>query len=530
MSIKSQHSFRSSKFKSQNGSTKDISSFVSEQSFKSTRTISIRRKHLDNSFVIYSSDEIDPEIQNIADSCINDLSQIKLVCQKMKDSNIYFSFDTEIAQRIGINEDWDVSLCRMYVNRLSRSYITLLKTLVTSIKDCSSESTEFLSICQFLLPIELRYSSQLSISLLETLCHRFDDVFNNPQFDPIYQFDDINVRSTLFAASPRALITLLFFPQQPEPDFPNRLAIYLSIALEPNELCKKLRQVFDGEDLSKRNIQCIGALLKHLIRINPKLPLKENIGDIIEIPVIKSEVKVKRFYNKKSTGSSIVTNSSILKNKKKIGELTDVKSKILAEQLMVFDSLLLNDIETSECVQMKEKPTIDFYCEIIDNLGMWVSYSIKTDTNEINRMRYFIKVALEGLKHNSFNVSYALYTGISHFSLNNIFKKLPHKSIKQFEELQRVFDISKNYIIYRNTYSIAPTPKIPILPLWLGDIIHAHTAFSSNRSENGLFRMDALRTIANVLLLVNHSQRVGFFGEDLIIDEIFAKLSMKYQI
>ena len=100
--------------------------------------------------------------------------------------------------------------------------------------------------------------------------------------------------------------------------------------------------------------------------------------------------------------------------------------------------------------------------------------------------------------------------------------------MKLYEQLQSTFDISKNYIIYRNLYSISPTPKLPILPLWLGDIIHAQTSFQSNENEFGLFRIDALRSIANVLLLINHSQRVPFTFPNLFCNEIYEKLSIKY--
>ena len=281
--------------------------------------------------------------------------------------------------------------------------------------------------------------------------------------------------------------------------------------------------------MNKRNISCINALFTHLLKINQEIPLKETVGDIISIPEVIKEEKTKRFYQKQLTGNTSITNTSILKSKKKIGEITDVESIILAHQLTLFDSLLLNDVDIYECVYMKERPTITFYSSIIDNMGNWVSHEIKSSTgNETDKMKYFIKVAVECLNIHSYNMSFVIYTGVSHFSLNSIFEKLPRKTMKLYEQLKTAFDISKNYIVYRNMYAIAPTPKIPILPLWLGDIIHAETSFENNRNEGGLLRMDALRTLANVLLMINHSQRVTFVEEDFICDQLFEVLSMKY--
>ena len=252
-------------------------------------------------------------------------------------------------------------------------------------------------------------------------------------------------------------------------------------------------------------------------------------SNVTSIPEILKEEKVKRFYQRPLTGNTVVTDSSILKMKKKTGEITDIQSTILAQQLMKFDSLLLKDVDIYECVYMKERPTINFYCSIIDNVVNWVTHSIKSANGmEIERMRYFIKVSLECLKNHSFNMSYVIYTGISHFSLNSIFEKLPRKTMKMYEQLNNTFDISKVNTVYRNLYAISPTPKIPILPLWLGDIVHAETSFETERIENGLLRMDALRMLANVLLMINHSQRVSYSGKDIVCNQLYEVLSIKY--
>ncbi|ELP94205.1 hypothetical protein EIN_186320 [Entamoeba invadens IP1] len=535
MSIISTRSFRTLKRSSQMAVSPDSSSTStpstpSVRSFRSTRTFNKRdSQQPQQSNFSFSSEQVPEALQKLAEACIVEPEKIQILIDQLKDNSIYFSYDLEIAQRIGVSTlDWDVTLCRIFINRLTQTQLLLLKTIVSVIKDFSNDSSYYTQIASFLLPPE-KDSLPFALSLLDVLCRRFNDVFINCEFDPIYQYDQFSIKASLFAASPRALITMLFFPQQPEPDFPSRLAIYLSVALDQKQIVQELKEVIEIENLSKRAMQCLSALITHLIKFNPGIQFDETISNIMESLVLPLK-KEMNLYGKQLLTSTAVTNPNILKSKKKVGDVTDVFSGVFAEQITLLDAMLLGDLDTAECIRNKDKPTLDYYCDIIDNFGRWVSYSIKTaEGGEVAKMRYFIKVGLECLKLNSFNMSYVIYTAVTHFSLEYVFKKLPHKSVKAFEELKRVFDFSKNYVIYRNLYSIAPTPKIPILPLWMGDIIHAQTLFSSSESEHGLYRMDALRTIANVLLLITHSQRVIFSKPNLIVDQLIAKLSIKYQ-
>ncbi|KAL7718179.1 Ras-GEF domain-containing protein [Entamoeba marina] len=465
-----------------------------------------RKKRDSNAFHrLGSSEDIPPKVFELCDHVLGHLEDYQQLHDLLKEEMITFSFQLELAERIGgFSDDWDVSLCRMYVNKLPKSYITLLQ------KTCENSHWSY-------------------ISMLDVMTQHYFNVFDSPTFDPIYQLEENSIRPSLFAASPKTLITLLLLSQQPEPDYPHRLAIYLSVSLSPNDICVSLKSTLDGEQLDKRATLSVNALLNHLLSINNDLPLAKYLSDYLDIPSINKQEIEPHFTGRITPhDKSTITNAEILKSKR--GDLLDVKSKIMAEQLMLLDSLLLKEINTVECIEMNEKPTIDYYCNVIDNLGRWVSYSIKTadGTKATNVMKYFIKIASICLRRNSFNISYALYTGISHFSLGDTLSKIPHSSNKKYEELQRVFNFSKNYTVYRNIFTLAHSPKIPILPLWLGDIIHAHTAFSSNTNENGLLRMDALKIIANVMLNISHAQRVSFTTEDFIVEELFNALLTKY--
>ncbi|KAL7722676.1 Ras-GEF domain-containing protein [Entamoeba marina] len=471
---------------------------------------SYRKKRDSNAFHrLGSSDDIPPKVFELCDHVLGHLEDYQQLHDLLKEEMITFSFQLELAERIGgFSDDWDVSLCRMYVNKLPKSYITLLQKLVKIAIGVTSGSKVYSQIACFLLPIQFIQSPQLSISMLDVMTQHYFNVFDSPTFDPIYQLEENSIRPSLFAASPKTLITLLLLSQQPEPDYPHRLAIYLSVSLSPNDICVSLKSTLDGEQLDKRATLSVNALLNHLLSINNDLPLAKYLSDYLDIPSINKQEIEPRFTGRITPhDKSTITNAEILKSKR--GDLLDVKSKIMAEQLMLLDSLLLKEINT---------------------LGRWVSYSIKTadGTKATNVMKYFIKIASICLRRNSFNISYALYTGISHFSLGDTLSKIPHSSNKKYEELQRVFNFSKNYTVYRNIFTLAHSPKIPILPLWLGDIIHAHTAFSSNTNENGLLRMDALKIIANVMLNISHAQRVSFTTEDFIVEELFNALLTKY--
>ena len=229
------------------------------------------------------------------------------------------------------------------------------------------------------------------------------------------------------------------------------------------------------------------------------------------------------------TGNVLILNKSILKNSVLAGQINDVKSSLFARQLTLFDSKLLQDVDIYESVYSKERPTLDFYCSVIDKMGRWVTHAIKIDTgNEIERMEYFVKVAMKCYQLHSFNMSYLIYTGVTHSSLNSTFQKLSRKSLKMIDELKKLFDLSLNYYNYRKMYAVSSTPKIPILPIWLGDLIHSETSYMNNKTENGLLRMDALRTFTDVLVMINHSQRVPYEEKDLICSHIFETLSKEF--
>ena len=332
---------------------------------------------------------------------------------------------------------------------------------------------------------------------------RFEDVFESTTIDPIYQIDELSVKPILFGASPRTLITMFFLPQQPEPNYPHRLAIYLCVSLEPRQICQELRNALDEEFLNG---------------IVP-LPNDNEIEKPAELHYLtEREVDLSEI---------VVREQKILKSKKE-GGLCDVHSEALAQQLTMFDCALLKELDLSECIDLKSKPTIDRYCEIIDNLGGWVGWVISQHegSRAVKQMQYFIKVSYECMKINSFNMSYAIFVTVSHYSLSSILQKISFKISKRYEELKKLFDFSRNFTVYRNTFSLAPSPKSPILPLWLGDLIHSHSAFSN---EDKFCRVDILRSIANNILSLKTIQKLPFTFEALLLDDLSRLFTRKFE-
>uniref|UniRef100_A0A3B3TN19 Rap guanine nucleotide exchange factor 6-like n=1 Tax=Poecilia latipinna TaxID=48699 RepID=A0A3B3TN19_9TELE len=179
-----------------------------------------------------------------------------------------------------------------------------------------------------------------------------------------------------------------------------------------------------------------------------------------------------------------------------------IKQRRLPDQLSkLADRIQLNGVEdlfkldsSAGCTNLKQ------FEEVINQETFWVATEILKEPNTLKRMKtikHFIKIALHCRECKNFNSMFAII-GLNLAPvarLRSSWEKLPSKYEKLFEDLQDVFDPSRNMAKYRNvlsSQSMQP-PIIPLFPVVKKDLTFLH---ENDSNVDGLVNFEKLRMIA----------------------------------
>uniref|UniRef100_M4A1C4 Rap guanine nucleotide exchange factor 6 n=1 Tax=Xiphophorus maculatus TaxID=8083 RepID=M4A1C4_XIPMA len=189
--------------------------------------------------------------------------------------------------------------------------------------------------------------------------------------------------------------------------------------------------------------------------------------------------------------------------------LLQLSTMEVAAQLSMRDFELFRNIESTEYVEDLFKLDSSSGCtnlkqfeEVINQETFWVATEILKEPNTLKRMKtikHFIKIALHCRECKNFNSMFAIISGLNLAPvarLRSSWEKLPSKYEKLFEDLQDVFDPSRNMAKYRNvlsSQSMQP-PIIPLFPVVKKDLTFLHEGNDSN--VDGLVNFEKLRMIA----------------------------------
>ncbi|XP_015260246.1 PREDICTED: rap guanine nucleotide exchange factor 6-like isoform X6 [Cyprinodon variegatus] len=189
--------------------------------------------------------------------------------------------------------------------------------------------------------------------------------------------------------------------------------------------------------------------------------------------------------------------------------LLQLSTMEVAAQLSMRDFELFRNIESTEYVEDLFKLDSSAGCtnlkqfeEVMNQETFWVASEILKEPNTLKRMKtikHFIKIALHCRECKNFNSMFAIISGLNLAPvarLRSSWEKLPSKYEKLFEDLQDVFDPSRNMAKYRNvlsSQSMQP-PIIPLFPVVKKDLTFLHEGNDS--SVDGLVNFEKLRMIA----------------------------------
>uniref|UniRef100_A0A8C0ZE71 Rap guanine nucleotide exchange factor 2 n=1 Tax=Cyanistes caeruleus TaxID=156563 RepID=A0A8C0ZE71_CYACU len=194
----------------------------------------------------------------------------------------------------------------------------------------------------------------------------------------------------------------------------------------------------------------------------------------------------------------------------------------VATQLSMRNFELFRNIEPTEYIddlfKLKSKTgctNLKRFEEVINQETFWVASEILRETNQLKRMKiikHFIKIALHCRECKNFNSMFAIISGLNLAPvarLRTTWEKLPSKYEKLFQDLQDLFDPSRNMAKYRNvlnSQNLQP-PIIPLFPVIKKDLTFLHEGNDSK--VEGLVNFEKLRMIAKEIRHVGRMASVN---------------------
>ncbi|XP_057403420.1 rap guanine nucleotide exchange factor 2 isoform X5 [Balaenoptera acutorostrata] len=193
-----------------------------------------------------------------------------------------------------------------------------------------------------------------------------------------------------------------------------------------------------------------------------------------------------------------------------------------ATQLSMRNFELFRNVEPTEYIddlfKLRSKTScanLKKFEEVINQETFWVASEILRETNQLKRMKiikHFIKIALHCRECKNFNSMFAIISGLNLAPvarLRTTWEKLPNKYEKLFQDLQDLFDPSRNMAKYRNvlnSQNLQP-PIIPLFPVIKKDLTFLHEGNDSK--VDGLVNFEKLRMIAKEIRHVGRMASVN---------------------
>ncbi|XP_063116982.1 rap guanine nucleotide exchange factor 2 isoform X6 [Cavia porcellus] len=194
----------------------------------------------------------------------------------------------------------------------------------------------------------------------------------------------------------------------------------------------------------------------------------------------------------------------------------------VSTQLSMRNFELFRNIEPTEYIddlfKLRSKTScanLKMFEEVINQETFWVASEILRETNQLKRMKiikHFIKIALHCRECKNFNSMFAIISGLNLAPvarLRTTWEKLPNKYEKLFQDLQDLFDPSRNMAKYRNvlnSQNLQP-PIIPLFPVIKKDLTFLHEGNDSK--VDGLVNFEKLRMIAKEIRHVGRMASVN---------------------
>jgi len=194
----------------------------------------------------------------------------------------------------------------------------------------------------------------------------------------------------------------------------------------------------------------------------------------------------------------------------------------VAKELTLIDHEMLCAIKLSELTKTRwsggskkeNAPQVLAFAKRFNQVSTWVATEIliaPSNDLRVEVLECLLKIELHLLDMNNFNSLMAIHAGLN-FSeiarLKPLWKLVPEKLMKRFEQVEELMSPLHNFAGYRKTLSETVPPFIPFQSRLLGDLMSAEQM--DTFLDNGHINFYKLSEIAQLLKLVELSQSMAY--------------------
>ena len=448
-----------------------------------------------------------------------------------KIGNIFFFADPKVFQIT------DKEYIKLSIWEMEENYRILFKKIIDSMDDCSDRSR----LCEIMLPQSTIKYPVTFIQYLHELFEWKEYIFNreigNVKYDETGEIMEMTTECHWNFAIDIQSVSLSQFviecvPYMKDDEFLSKL---IEIIEETDSNFKR------SEDQRKMRLLRLQRLTTTWVKLmieniqsNPQLIEKlftsiifsgslfsQNILKNIRRDIqTKKEDEITQSLQSPPTIKKFSTVIEVDKEYRKKGskktKIYQIKSLVVAQQLILFDQKLWNRVHFNEFFSVKDFKTLDLYTKRIQFVEQWTKQSLaKYSSSKI--LSFFIKLSYHCKELGDFNVSCLIYTILSTYCCDIRNKKVVNdiksKSKKKFKELEELFSISMQHAKYKMEYTNHNEPKIPVVALLLGENIRSDTL--ETFSEENTLNMLKIRKIAKVVDTLYNAKEISFVFREI---------------
>ncbi|KAL7714752.1 Ras-GEF domain-containing protein [Entamoeba marina] len=218
------------------------------------------------------------------------------------------------------------------------------------------------------------------------------------------------------------------------------------------------------------------------------------------------------------SSQQITSKDKILRYSKMVlSVLNQCKSSLLTQQLILVDQSMFSKINTYDLYLKNDGGSLEQYingCRKIEEVLIEILCNQNTTKDIIKKC---ISIAKKCITYHNFNISFILYSVLTRTSVSNsnVWNKLEKKSLNKYSKLQELYSIGRNHYNYRIIYEGSPFPKVPILSIWMHDIVNINEIPTFADDEKYLINVAKIRSLSSMIKsLKSVQQNTYIFNED----------------
>jgi len=147
-----------------------------------------------------------------------------------------------------------------------------------------------------------------------------------------------------------------------------------------------------------------------------------------------------------------------------------------------------------------EGPNFHQMIEHINCFGYWIRTHIVNEDNVDNRAKFvslLINVANECIEINNFNTAFTIFAALNAHSIGRLkltWEKIPKKTMKNWKNIEELFESRGNYSNYRSRLEKAKVPIVPCIEM-ISKYLYSVEECNNNYTDENLINIEKMRLL-----------------------------------